>query len=107
MRGLLSGAWRLPLIAPWRAWRSGKYLSLYLYRAYNLTTCLIAPSNPYLPLSAMGTSSEASYENHEKEKHEIVAVSTKEVDTAAELGSGDHSPIDPAEALRVRSVSVL
>ncbi|KAF8900479.1 MFS general substrate transporter [Gymnopilus junonius] len=83
MRGMLSGAWRDPLIALWKAWRA-------------------APSNPYLPLSTMGTSSEASYENQEKEKHEIVAISTKEVDTAAELGSGDQGPLDAAEALRVR-----
>ena len=52
----------------------------------------------------MGTSSEASYENHEKDKDEIVAVSTREVDTAAELASGDQGPLDPAESLRVRSV---
>ncbi|PPR00815.1 hypothetical protein CVT26_012456 [Gymnopilus dilepis] len=50
----------------------------------------------------MGTSSEASYENHEKDKDEIVAVSTREVDTAAELASGDQGPLDPAESLRVR-----
>jgi len=50
----------------------------------------------------MGASSEASDE-HKKHEHEFVAVSTKEVDTAAELGSGE-GPVDPAEALRVRLV---
>jgi hypothetical protein len=50
----------------------------------------------------MGTSSEASDEKHESGKHDFVAVSTKEVDTAAELGSGDQGPFDAAESLRVR-----
>ncbi|KAF8147682.1 major facilitator superfamily domain-containing protein [Crassisporium funariophilum] len=68
---------QLPLIAPWRA----------------------TASNPYLPLSTMGKSSETS---DEKPKHEFVAVSTKEVDTAAELASGEQGVIDPAEALRIR-----
>jgi hypothetical protein len=49
----------------------------------------------------MGASSEASDEP--KLKHDFVAVSSKEVDTAAELGSGE-GPVDPAEALRVRLV---
>ena len=57
-------------------------------------------SNLYLPLRTMGASSEVS---DESKKHEFAAVSTREVDTAAELGSGD-GPVDPAEALRVRLV---
>ena len=48
----------------------------------------------------MSASSEAS---NEPKKHEFVAVSTREVDTAAELGSGE-GPVEPAEALRVRLV---
>jgi len=48
----------------------------------------------------MGNSSEA---NDEPKKHEFAVVSTREVDTAAELGSGE-GLVDPAEALRVRSV---
>ena len=48
----------------------------------------------------MGTSDEPS---DEPKKHEFAAVSTREVDTAAELGSGE-GPVDPAEALRVRLV---
>lgn len=42
-------------------------------------------------------------EKASNEKHEHVAVSTKIVDTAAELSSGDVE-IDPAESLRVRYV---
>ena len=70
----------------------------------NLTAEVLsaASSNHYLPLRTMGASSEASDE-HKKHEHEFVAVSTKEVDTAAELGSGE-GPVDPAEALRVRLV---
>ena len=66
---------------------------------WNLTA-EVASSNRYLPLRAMGASSEVS---DESKKHEFSAVSTREVDTAAELGSGE-GPLDPAEALRVRSV---
>jgi MFS transporter, ACS family, allantoate permease len=40
----------------------------------------------------------------EKEKFDVVAVSAKEVDTAAELVAGDDTALDPAEALRIRSV---
>ncbi|CAA7262313.1 unnamed protein product [Cyclocybe aegerita] len=71
----------LPLIAPWRA--TASY------------------SNPYLPLDTMGNSSEAGDEKLDS-KHDFVAVATSEVDTAAELAAGDHGPLDPAEAHRVR-----
>ncbi|KAJ3506872.1 hypothetical protein NLJ89_g6626 [Agrocybe chaxingu] len=71
----------LPLIAPWRATDSR--------------------SNPYLPLDTMGHSSEAEDEKLDS-KHDFVAVATSEVDTAAELAAGDHGPLDPAEALRIR-----
>jgi hypothetical protein len=48
----------------------------------------------------MGTNSQIS---DEPKQYEVVAVSTKEVDTAAELGSGEGF-LDPEEALRVRLV---
>ena len=48
----------------------------------------------------MGASSEVS---DEPKKREFAAVSMREVDTAAELGSGE-GPVDPTEALRVRLV---
>jgi len=48
----------------------------------------------------MGASSEGS---GEPKKQEFAAVSTREVVTAAELGSGE-GPVDPAKALRVRLV---
>jgi ACS family allantoate permease-like MFS transporter len=44
-----------------------------------------------------------STEKHSvQEKHDAVAVSTKVVDTAAELVSGEYPELDPAEARRVR-----
>ena len=54
----------------------------------------------------MRTSFDASDEKPEKFKDDAHAVSTREVDTAAELVSGDQSELDPKEALRVRCVSV-
>lgn len=42
-----------------------------------------------------------------QEKHGTVAVSTKVVDTAAELVSGEYPELDPAEARRVRSAVFL
>lgn len=54
----------------------------------------------------MGTSSEAGDEKSTKFGHERLAVSTREVDTAAELLYGEQGPLDPVEALRVRSVVV-
>jgi ACS family allantoate permease-like MFS transporter len=51
----------------------------------------------------MGTSSlSGSDEKHTFEKHEFVAVTSKEVDTAAELAAGHDEDLDPQEALRVR-----
>lgn len=41
----------------------------------------------------------------EKEKVDAVAVSTREVDTAAELTAGAEGQLDPAEALRIRYAS--
>ncbi|KAF4611626.1 hypothetical protein D9613_003985 [Agrocybe pediades] len=82
---MLSRSRRSQLIASWRFWRR-------------------ADSNPYLPLRPiMGTSSETSVENekHVAEKNAFVAVTTKEVDTAAELAAGK-GEVDPEEALRVR-----
>jgi hypothetical protein len=51
----------------------------------------------------MGHSSEAHVmdEKYEMEKKDPVEISTKEVDTAAEFGSGEQE-LDPVEALRVR-----
>jgi ACS family allantoate permease-like MFS transporter len=66
-------------------------------------TVEVAFSNHYLPLRTMGASSEVSGES---KKHEFAAVSTREVDTAAELGSGE-GPVDPAEAIRVRLVLLM
>ena len=63
-------------------------------------TAEVASSNHYLPLRTMGASSEVS---DKSKQHEFVAVSTREVDTAAEIGSGE-GPVHPVEALRVRSV---
>ncbi|KAF8962206.1 MFS general substrate transporter [Flammula alnicola] len=80
MRGFLSRFRWFPPIALWTA----------------------SASNPYLPLRTMGTSSEASDEKHQSDKHDLVAVSAKEVDTAAELASGEQGEVDPEEALRVR-----
>ncbi|KAF9558501.1 MFS general substrate transporter [Agrocybe pediades] len=83
---MLSRSRRSQLIASWRFWRR-------------------ADSNPYLPLRPiMGTSSETSASENEKhvvEKNALVAVTTKEVDTAAELAAGE-GEVDPEEALRVR-----
>ncbi|TFK34336.1 MFS general substrate transporter [Crucibulum laeve] len=51
----------------------------------------------------MGAGSDTTDEKAEYNKNaEFVSVSTKEVDTAAELGSGAQGPLDPNEALRVR-----
>ncbi len=52
----------------------------------------------------MGTSLEGSDDRHLDEKHELHAVSVREVDTAAELASGEQDALDPEEALRVRWV---
>ncbi|PPQ95047.1 hypothetical protein CVT25_000615 [Psilocybe cyanescens] len=65
----------------------------------------LAPTaRDYLPLSTMGSSAEYSDEKDVKRRDEIeiVAVSSKEVDTAAEFASGDLEALDPAEALRIR-----
>jgi MFS transporter, ACS family, allantoate permease len=40
----------------------------------------------------------------EKQDRDTIAVSTKVVDTAAELVSGEYAELDPAEARRIRSV---
>jgi len=56
----------------------------------------------------MGRHSDASDEkpekayDHEGHKEELVAVSAKVVDTAAELAAGEEGPLDPAEAQRIR-----
>uniref|UniRef100_A0A8H7XZ67 MFS general substrate transporter n=1 Tax=Psilocybe cubensis TaxID=181762 RepID=A0A8H7XZ67_PSICU len=52
----------------------------------------------------MGSSTEYSDEKDLKRRDEveIVAVSSKEVDTAAEFASGDQEELDPVEALRIR-----
>lgn len=54
----------------------------------------------------MGHSSEADAieEKYEMSK-DRVEVSTKEIDTAAEFGSGEQEEVDPVEALRVRYAS--
>jgi len=71
-----------------------------------LLTPLSQADNPYVPLQSMGTSFDASDEKPRKFKDDAHAVSTREVDTAAELVSGDQSELDPKEALRIRCVSV-
>lgn len=45
-----------------------------------------------------------SMEKHSLDKDDAMAVSTKVVDTAAELVSGDYAELDPVEARRIRSV---
>lgn len=50
----------------------------------------------------MGTSLESSDDKHLDEKHELHAVSVREIDTAAEVAAGEHEALDPEEALRVR-----
>ena len=57
----------------------------------------------FQPLSTARTMGASSEVSGESKKHGFTAVSTREVDTAAELGSGD-GPVDPTEALRVRLV---
>jgi ACS family allantoate permease-like MFS transporter len=50
----------------------------------------------------MGSSLEGSDDKHQDEKHHaFLSVTTKEVDTAAELGSGEQGELDPQEAARV------
>ena len=71
-----------------------------------LLTPLSRAENLYVPLQSMRTSFDASDEKPGKFKDDAHAVSTREVDTAAELVSGDQSELDPKEALRVRCVSV-
>lgn len=61
-------------------------------------------SSSYIPieLQDMGTSLESSDDKHLDEKHELHAVSVREIDTAAEVAAGEHDALDPEEALRVR-----
>ena len=51
----------------------------------------------------MGRASETSHEKHEANSHVFIAV--KDIDTAAELASGEQRVLDPKEALRVRFVA--
>lgn len=56
----------------------------------------------------MGSSTDEKHSNKLDEKHDHhVEVSTKQVDTAAELAAGDLGELDPVEADRVRYVSTL
>ena len=54
-------------------------------------------------LSTMGQASETSDEKTTTSTHVFIAV--KDVDTAAELASGEQGVLDPAEALRIRFVA--
>lgn len=70
-----------------------------------MTVSWLPASNSYtaVELEDMGTSLEGSDEKHSIDKHhEFVSLSVKEVDTAAELASGEKDELDPEEALRVR-----
>ena len=51
----------------------------------------------------MGRASETSNEKHEANSHVFIAA--KDIDTAAELASGEQRALDPKEALRVRFVA--
>ena len=51
----------------------------------------------------MGRTSETSDEKHEASTHVFIAV--KDVDTAAELASGEQGVLDPEEVLRIRFVA--
>lgn len=50
----------------------------------------------------MASSDSSLSEKQYNEKHDDIHLSTREVDTAAELAAGDDGPLDPVEANIVR-----
>ncbi|RDB14729.1 Thiamine pathway transporter THI73 [Hypsizygus marmoreus] len=68
---------------------------------YYLRTLIVSATNDNHLAGMTATDTYSLDEKHVPDKDELVAVSAKEVDTAAELASGDEE-LDPAEALRVR-----